>query len=126
MNVFPLCGVALIAFSAIEIIGKEQPRIAWLIGAVGALLLIVPAVISLSDVFGALKEKIETFRFFGSDQLFRAFGIGLCCEVTSDVLKDSGKAGLANALDFSCKAAILLLCVPLWKELFSIIGELVS
>ena len=126
MNVFALCGIALIAFAAIEIVGKEQQRLGIAVGAVGAVCLLTPAVLSLAGVFAEINGRIEAFPFFGRDLLFRAFGIGLCCEITGDVLRDAGRQNLASALDFSSKAAILALCLPLWKELFSLAEELVS
>ena len=126
MNVFSLIGIALIAFAAIEILGKEQQRIGLLAGAAGVICLFVPGVLSLVGLMDEFKELMTRFEFFGGDLLFRSFGIGLCCEVTGSILRDAGRQGLANALDFSCKAAILLLCVPLWKQLFSLVQELIS
>ena len=126
MNVFALCGVGLIALAAIEIVGREQQRLGLLIGAAGAVCLLAPAVLTLTGVMNEINEKLASFPFKGGDLLFRSFGIGLCCEVTGDVLRDAGRQGLANALDFSAKAAILALCVPLWKELFSLVEELLT
>ena len=126
MNIFALCGIALIAFAAIEIIGKEQQRLGLIVGTAGVICLLTPAVLSLAGVMNELNEKIDAFPFFGKDLLFRAFGIGLCCEITGDILRDAGRQNLASALDFSSKVAILALCLPLWKELFSLAQELVS
>lgn len=124
MNIFALCGIALIAFSAIEILGREKQSLGFAVGAVGTVCLIAPAIFALSDVFSSFGALLEKFRFAGGDLLFRSFGIGLCCEVTGGILRDAGRQNLANALDLSCKAAILLLCVPLWRQLFAFIGEL--
>ena len=90
----------------------------------GTLCLMTPAVLSLTGLFETLSQKLAEYPFEGGEALFRAFGIGLCCEITGDICRDAGKQGLSNALDFSCKVAILLLCVPLWKQLFSLVEEL--
>ena len=124
MNAFALCGVALLCFAAIEVLGRDAPRIALVVGALGALCLLAPAVLALAGIFEQANDLLAKFAQYGGDQLLRAFGIGLCCEVTGDVLRDAGRQGLANALDFSCKTAILLLCVPLWKQLFEVASEL--
>ena len=126
MNVLSLCGVALIAFAAIEIVGKDKERLGMLIGLAGVLCLLSPAVLSLFGVMDTVKETLARFPFKGGDLLFRAFGIGMCCDVTCDILRDAGRQNLASALDFSSKAAILGLCVPLWKELFDLAQELIS
>ena len=124
MNAISLCGIALISFAAIEILGKEHGSLGLLIGLAGTLCLFAPAVLSLTGAFGTVMEKIEKYDFFGAETLMRSFGIGLCCEITGDICRDSGKQSIANALDFSCKTAILLLCIPLWEQLFDTIGGL--
>ena len=123
MNAFALCGAALLAFAAIEVVGRQDARLAVFIGSVGILCLIAPGILSLSGLLEPVKEGLEKFNFYGGDLLLRSFGIGLCCEVTGEILRDAGRQGLANALDLSCKIAVLLLCVPLWKQIFSLVGE---
>lgn len=125
MNSISLCGVALLCYAALMILGKEKNGIGALIGLGGTLCLLLPALLSFSDLSKSLEELFDSYGFFGSELLFRSFGIGFCCEFTSGICKDAGFGELANALDFSCKVAILTLCIPLWKEIFSLIGGLV-
>lgn len=126
MNIFSLCGIALISFAAIEIIGKEEQKIGMIIGIVGALCLFAPALLTLAGVYKDLASKIEEYRFIGGEILFRSFGIGLCCETTGSVLKDAGRESLSKALEFAGKTAIFALCLPLFKEVFTLIEELLT
>jgi stage III sporulation protein AD len=125
MNGFSLCGIALLCYAALLILGKEKNSLAALVGLAGTLCLFGPAILSLTDLSKELAGFSSTYGFFGSDLLFRAFGIGFCCQFTSDICRDAGYGTVGDALDFSCKVAILSLCLPLWKELFSLIGGLV-
>lgn len=51
--------------------------------------------------------------------LFKAMGISLLIHITSDVCSDSGEPGLADKLILFGKIEILVLSLPLVKELFN-------
>lgn len=126
MNIFALCGVALIAYAALQILGKDRTGVGAAIGLGGLLCLLLPAVLSLSGLMKDVRAYIDSFQIHGADLLFRGLGIGFCCEITTDILRDAGNTGLANALEFSCRVAILALCIPLWKELMDLAGGLLK
>ena len=126
MNALSLCGIALLCFAAIQILGKDRAGFGALVGIAGTICLLAPALGSLLYLSSRLKELFEEYSFKGADSLIKAFGIGLCCEVTAQICKDAGASGLSNALDFACKCAILSLCLPLWQEVFDFIQGLLS
>ena len=126
MNIFALCGVALIAYAALQILGKERTGVGALVGLGGILCLLLPAILTLSGLMKEVLSYIEPFSMHGADLLVKGLGIGFCCEITSEILRDAGNQGLANALDFSCRIAILALCVPLWKDLLELAGGLMQ
>lgn len=124
MNSFSLCGVALLCYAALTILGKEKNGIGTLIGLSGTICLLFPAILSLANLKDDFLNLLSKYDFFGSDLLLRSFGIGFCCEFTASICRDAGYKELADGLEFSCKVAIMSLCIPLWKELFSLIGGL--
>ncbi len=124
MNVLSLCGIALICYAALLIIGKEKNGIGALLALTGTICLLLPAVASLKTPLDQIFSLLPTYGFTGEKELLKAFGIGFCCEFTADICKEAGFQGLADALSFSCKVAILCLCIPLWAEVFSLIGGL--
>ena len=125
MNSLSLCGVALLCYAALLILVKEKNGLGGLVALSGIMCMLCPAVLSLTDLSVQIRDLSKNYDFFGLDLLFRAFGIGFCCQFTADLCKEAGYGNLADALDFSCKVAILSLCLPLWKELFSLIGGLI-
>lgn len=126
MNILSLCGISLVAYAAILILGKEKNGAGTLIGLGGILCLLAPAVLVLTGLMKDINAWISEYEFYGSDLLLRGLGLGLCCEITGDILRDAGNNSLANALDFSCKVAILALCLPLWKSIFDLVGGFVA
>ncbi|MBQ8215573.1 MAG: stage III sporulation AC/AD family protein [Clostridia bacterium] len=125
MNSLSLCGIALLCYAALTILGKEKNGLTALIAIAGSLCLLLPAVLSVKGPFQELSELIKRYEFVGSQQLFKAFGIGFCCEFTAQICREAGYHGLSDALTFSCKIAILCLCIPLWQEIVSLIGGLI-
>ncbi len=126
MNIFSLCGISLIAYAALQILGKDKNGLGALIGLGGILCLLAPAFLSLAGLMREVNQFIENYEFYGTDLLFRGLGLGFCCEVTGDILRDAGNNSLANALDISCKIAILALCLPLWKNIFALVEGLIT
>ena len=124
MNSIALCGIALICYAALLILGREKNGIGALVAIGGTLCLVFSGILSLFAPMNELKALLNDYEFEGSQQLLKAFGIGLCCDFTAQICKDAGYQGLADGLTFSCKVAILSLCMPLWSALFSTIGGL--
>ena len=124
MNIFSLCGIGLLAYAAIQMLGREKSGISLLIGIAGGLCMLAPAVLTLAGLLDEVNAYIESYDFIGVDLLLRGLGLGMCCEITGDILRESGNGGLANALELSCKIAILALSVPLWKNLIEMAGGL--
>ena len=73
MSAFSLCGIALLAFAALEIIGKEKSQVGTLVAIAGMLCLLTPAVLSLTGLFETLNQKLAEYHFEGGEALFRAF-----------------------------------------------------
>ena len=49
--------------------------------------------------------------------LLKALGISLLVQITSDICRDSGEGTIAQRVEMLGKAEIILLCIPLIKEI---------
>ena len=126
MSAFSLCGIALLAFAALEIIGKEKSQVGTLVAIAGMLCLLTPAVLSLTGLFETLNQKLVEYHFEGGEALFRAFGIGLCCEITGDICRDAGEAALSRRIEVGVKIGVVAAALPLAAEVFERISGLIS
>ena len=52
--------------------------------------------------------------------LFKALGIAFAVEITSDICKDAGENALSERISFFGKAEIIVLTLPLIKNLFEL------
>lgn len=56
--------------------------------------------------------------------LIKALGISLMIQITSDICKDCGEAALGQRVELFGKAEILVLSIPLIKDLFALCDKL--
>ena len=64
--------------------------------------------------------SINTYR----PTLVKALGISLIVQITSDICKDCGEAALGQRIELFGKAEILVLSIPLIKDLFALCEKL--
>ena len=72
-----------------------------------------------------IKSVTETVSFSGTDVVFKASGIGLITQFVSDIATDSGNKALANQMVFAGRVCILLAAMPVFIQVFEIIGQLI-
>jgi stage III sporulation protein AD len=58
--------------------------------------------------------------------LIKILGIAIITELTSDICIDAGESSIASKVSLFAKTEILLLTLPLIKELFSVCQELIK
>ncbi len=81
--------------------------------------------VSIAD----LKEILDLFRHqadtgFGYDILFKALGIGMISQFTAEICRDAGETVLAGRVEFLAKVEIVLLSLPLLRQILSLAKEL--
>lgn len=72
-----------------------------------------------------IKNIAETIAFEGIDVVLKAVGVGFITQFVSDIAADSGNKTLANQMIFAGRVCILLLAMPVFLQVFEIIGQLI-
>ena len=110
-----ICGVALLATFCFAVVrrvnsGFDMPLIA----------LSIP----LFDYLSELVEKSG----LGAWQtvIFGAVGVSVLTHVTAEICRECGEGGLGGYAELAGKVEILVLCLPLIKELLAEVEELVA
>lgn len=82
--------------------------------------------VQLTDIFdfvkhlqGYLPQNLEYLPLLG-----KVIGIGLLGEFVSSLCVDSGMKSIASNVDIACKCSILVLAIPLLKDVLEMIKEL--
>ncbi len=127
MSILKLCMLALVATVAAVIVKQWKSDflplvrlgIALLFG-ICAINTAAPLVTYLSSALGQGAASPYT------EVLFRALGIAVLTQVSSDICRECGEATAAGGVELIGKLEILLLCVPLINELLSVAAGLLA
>ena len=121
MSIYQLCGLALCAVFACMIPGIKHTEYALAIRIAFGIVIFALAVSLLSPYMQLIEQLVEgslleSYYPF----LLRAMGIAFFTEITATVCRDSGEESIAKNIELLAKAEILILSLPLIKELIKI------
>ena len=122
MDIGVICGVLAITAFLSLLLRQYRPELALAIGVLAG----VAVSLMLVRVLGAPLEKARQLMEkagLGGDTallLVKSLGICLLTQLTADVCRDAGEAGLASRAELAGKAALLLLALPLFGQLLEL------
>ena len=125
ISVIGISMAALVMTVTLREIKKEYAVVLML--TVGALLLmwalenLAPVIGQLAELFNATQLNVE----YG-EILMKALGVSLCTQLASDACRDAGETAIGSKVELCGKACILLLSLPLMREVISIAGSVLS
>ena len=121
------CGIALCALAATIVLRSVKNDMAGLVGIAASVILLGAGVVTLTPIIEFVGE-ITADSGFGKymSLMLKALGISLAVQFASEICRDSGESALASKLELIGKAEILLLCIPLIKELMALASEFMS
>jgi stage III sporulation protein AD len=127
MNTLQLCGAAIAAVMLILIIKQGRAEFSPLISLGVCLALFAAAAASLYPVSAYIGEMtsgslLEPY----AGVLLKALGVGLVTQTAAEVCRDSGETAIAGKVELLGKAEIMLLSLPLLRELLQVAGEVMT
>lgn len=121
-------GLVAVTIVFASILKPTRPEIALLVtvaGAVAALFTVVNYAQSYFSVLSGIFYDSSSFPQYFSVAL-KGVGIGYITDFASDMAKDSGQSALSSKIVFAGKTAILILALPLVKDLLDIAVKLLE
>ncbi len=125
MNPFYVCAFALAATGAIIVVRQTRAEIAILASATAGVLIFVYVLQGFVPFLEFIKNMAQdsgVAHYFAI--LLKALGISLCCRVSSDICRDSGENALASKVELAGKMGIVVLSLPLVKQLLEIAKDM--
>lgn len=127
MNVFAIVGAG-IAAAALSAVLRQYNKEFGLYISLGAsaviLIAVLCAVNPLLELVGELNEAAGTDTTYLAI-LLKAVAVCYVTQLASDCCKDSGEAAIASRIDFAGRIAVLLISVPLFESMLSLIKDLI-
>ena len=127
MTVLKLCGIAVIGVCAALIMRAAKSELAIPVGIITGIIILASAVSSMYPivVFAEEISKGNSYSLYFSTVL-KALGIGIAAQTASDICRDSGENAVASKLEFAAKVGILLLGLPVIREILSLTQKILE
>jgi stage III sporulation protein AD len=126
MSFIAVCGLVLAVMLFLLLIRQFRPELAPPLNLCLTLFLTLSAIAAMIPLLSFLKE-LEMGKFdVYLPYLMKSMGISLLSTTAADLCRDSGEGSIANKLELLGKCEIVLLSLPLLKELLMLAQELMK
>lgn len=127
MAVEKIIVLAVLCAVLIVLLRNSRPEQAMILSLCAVILLLFWLLDAMDPILQELRQLTELFSF-GSQQgelLLKSLGLCLLTQVSADLCRDAGENTLAVNVELAGKTAVLLLCLPLFRQLLSFAAELI-
>ena len=120
MNIYAVCGTAVLACAASVIIKKlngsgDAIPVVFIVAVSAAL---TAAAVPVIDFVRSLDASQEYEKYFSI--MLKGLGIGFLGNTAAVLCRDSGENGMATTVDTATKVSIVVLCLPVISEVIGI------
>lgn len=122
MNIWGICGAAIICIIFIVCFGKTSAKTGFTVTAGICIMLFISSIENIIPILDYVKEltKDRETSFAYVSVLIKCAGIGLVCSFTSELCRNSGEDAIASGIELFGKTEIIILCLPVIKSLLEI------
>ena len=127
MDSTKICMIGLLCTFLCLLLGEVKSSFSVTVKIACSILVFLFAASSLSpvvDYFKTASEESSVATY--TSLILRGLGISLCSQISSDICRDAGNSSLASGIELVSKAEILLLSLPLIKEIIKIAEGVMS
>jgi len=122
-----VCGVIFAALMFVLVIKRMRPEYSVLVSVASGVLIIGTAVAMAMPVIESLRDMASQSGFSEyTEVVFKAVGIGVVTEISAAICNDAGESALASQIGFFGRAEILLLSLPLLKNVIDMASQIVK
>ncbi len=125
MEFVKICGIILCAVMAVLILKEQSSSFKFYVAMAGTVVAFFFAVNTASPVIEYMKE-IGSFDSGILKILLQVLGISYLTDFASSLCKDTGETSLAFGVDLCGKAEILIVGLPIFKELVKLCTTLMN
>lgn len=121
------CGIALCAVICAMVLKNHRGELSIAVGVFASVILVSAAISEFAPAFSFASEAVTKTDFGGYfETLLKAMGITMAVQFTSEICRDLGEGGIASKLELVGKAEVMILCLPLIKELISMAADIMN
>lgn len=130
-GIIKLFGGAVIAVALLLILRRESPDIALVAKTCAGVILAAACIASMSPIIEYADEIGESLGADGElgsavEVLLKALGVSILAHITAGICRDAGEGSIAYYVELGAKIEILILSMPLLRELLSLAATLLE
>lgn len=126
MNILQIVATGFISAILIALLKQTKPEIAIMLGVATGVIIVLSVADELYELVLSFYNIAETSGISSGifTLVLKIIGIGYLAEFASNICADSGCKGVGDKILFSAKVVIMMLALPVIKDLLSLITGL--
>lgn len=128
MDMIAIAGAGLVAAAAAVLLRQYKPEYAMMVSLAAVTFLFFWILGEILPALNTLRGMMERTAFSSSALkiLMKCLGVCYLCEIAGQVCREAGQTAIASKVELAGKAAVLLLCLPMFEELLQIALTLIN
>jgi len=125
-EIITIAGVAIIASGTAILLKQYKPEYAFGISLAAGASILIFTVLKLSEVTETLESFVSVSGINNEYYkiMLRCLGVCMITKITSETCKDCGQGAISSKVDMAGKIIILVIAMPLFSEIISIVRAL--
>ena len=121
-------GVLLCAAMLAVLLRAQRPELAMCLGLAAAAAVAILLVRQIAPLISAMRRLLTMTALptEGFGVVLKAAGVCLLTQITADTCRDAGETALASKAELAGRVLMLMLAVPLFEELLSLVTALIG
>lgn len=126
MQIFAICGAAVITAVLALMLRQQSPHSAMLLSVGAGAVIVLSLLKEIPTVLGGIGAMLAEAGIDGADLavLLKVMGICFITEFTCDCVTEAGLLSLSTNISFAGKILVLLTALPLFNNIVTVIGRL--
>ena len=121
MNIIRLCGVAIISVVAAVLVKRVKADFGAFVSIIAAVVIFGAAVSAVAPLTSYVSQLAATSGFgIYAETIIKSLAVTLLAQTTGDICRDCGENAVAGKIEFAAKCAIMLLSLPVIKNILSL------
>lgn len=125
-NVYGLFALVVISAILILTVRRHNPEHALAITLGCVCVTAVFLLSQITEVVAQVTEIADIAMISGLDSLYKAIGISMVGQIMADVCADYGQTAMAGVISLAGRVAIVIISLPLFRELLNVAVALVK
>ncbi len=121
-------GVLLCAAMLAVLLRTQRPELAMCLGLAAAAVVAILLVRQIAPLISAMRRMLTmtSLPTEGFGVVLKAAGVCLLTQITADTCRDAGETALAAKAELAGRVLMLMLAVPLFEELLTLVTTLIG